>query len=337
MLLSQKVLQRVLGIAWLLDGLLKLQPRLFTFDLARTVLLREIVYQPAPIAANLQVIGDVYTSHLILANLLLAAIEIEIGLFLLLGLWVRGTIIISLVWTLLAWYGGEGMGLLFTGRASVLTGGPGAILFYGVLGLAVFPRAAGVHTEGQQPGLLSRTQLRRVLAGFWILAALLQAQPFWWQQECRSQVGPYCHSQVGRLSQVIGGLIGGGGFNAALLDPVQARLSWLTSQLEVPLNSALIVIFLCLGLCLVRARHRWVRPFLAISLLLSLVIWWGTQGFGMVLTGLATDIGSGPLLVLLAVACWPKTRAVPRQAALPPASPVNQPASAVPLAELAGS
>jgi hypothetical protein len=44
---------------------------------------------------------------------------------------------------------------------------------------------------------------------------------------------------------------------------------------------------------------------LAGSMVLSLLLWWATEGCGQLLTGTATDVNAGPLLVVLALACWP--------------------------------
>lgn len=185
--------------------------------------------------------------------------------------------------------------MLLTGQASVLTGAPGAVLLYPLLGLLVYPRR--VSTSSGPAYLLSRERFHLVLAGFWIFAALLQLQPYWWQP--------------GQISQAIGAMTGLGGLNTIVVDPGLVPLSRLTVSLEVPLNIALIVIFLGLGIGLLLLSPSRRRPLLVLSLLLSLVIWWGTQAFGMILTGMATDFNSGLLILLMTLACWPKVQRLP--------------------------
>ena len=51
------------------------------------------------------------------------------------------------------------------------------------------------------------------------------------------------------------------------------------------------------------------RPALVLAVLLAMFIWVAGEDFGGVLTGHATDPGSGPLLILLAAAFWPQRRA----------------------------
>jgi hypothetical protein len=49
-----------------------------------------------------------------------------------------------------------------------------------------------------------------------------------------------------------------------------------------------------------------VRPLLVASIVVSVLLWWGAEGFGMIFTGMATDFNSGLLLVVMALACWPR-------------------------------
>jgi hypothetical protein len=321
MLLSAKALRRVLGALWLIDGFLKLQPYMFTNRMIPFVLLPRIPGQPGPVAVSLQEIAMLVNQHLTAADLLFAIIEIEIGLFLLVNLWVRETIIVSVVWSLLVWYAGEGMGLLLTGQASAMIDAPGAVLFYALLGLLVYPRATSPQEarDGKERiGLLSRTQARWVLGGFWIFAALLQLQPHWWQP--------------GSFADAVSDGLLTGGLDGTLIDPLirpLASFANATAALEVPENALLILAFLGLGIALIVARPALLRRWLGISMVFSFLMWWGMQGFAALFSGLATDFESGPLLIILALACWPK--AAPRPAEAQADQTVKQPEAALPL------
>src|SRR6185312_3777122 len=224
MLLSQKRLRQLLGLLWLIDGLLQLQPLMFTINMVNGVMKPILDGQPAPIEASLNWIIAVTTQHLVQVNLLIAIVQIVIGILLLWGLWVKETLIASIVWALIVWYGGEGMSMLLTGQASILTGAPGAVLLYPLLGLLVYPRSTSsdASADTSERGIISRSQFRWVLAGFWVLAALLQLQPLWWQS--------------GQISQAVGDMVGQGGLNTTLLDPVLQPLSNSLSNIEIPLN-----------------------------------------------------------------------------------------------------
>ncbi len=285
MLLSQKLLRRIVGLLWLAVGLLQLQPQMFTMNMVNGVMKPTVQGQPAAIAASLNWIIAVTTDHLVLINLMIALIQIALGILLLSGLWVRATVIASIVWALVVWYGGEGMSMLLTGQASILTGAPGAVLLYPLLGLLIYPR-----TENPEEGLIPRSAFHWFLAAFWFFAALLQLQPYWWGS--------------GQISQTLSALVGMGGLNGFLVDPILKGLSSATAPAEIPTNIVLIVVFLGLGVALSVVKEERLRPVLVASIVVSLVIWVG-EGFGMIFTGMATDFNSGLLLVIMTLACWP--------------------------------
>lgn len=314
MLLSKKHLRYILGTLWLIDGILQVQPQMFTTNMINSVLLPTLGDQPAPVAASLHFITIMITQHLVFFNLLIAIVQAEIGIFLIAGLWVRGTLILSMIWALIVWYGGEGMNMLLTGQASILTGAPGAVLLYPLLGLLIYPRK---NAQTEEQSLLSRKHFRWIFAGFWIFAALLQLQPFWWQQ--------------GQIAGAISDMTSQGGINPFLIDPLLTPLARLVAPIEIPLNCALIVIFLGLGIGLALARPNQIRPLLIASVVLSVLIWWGAQALGMLFTGMATDFNSGLLILLMTLACWPKLS--PRSAGQSQLAPdLKQPGGSSPLA-----
>ncbi len=49
----------------------------------------------------------------------------------------------------------------------------------------------------------------------------------------------------------------------------------------------------------------WPRVFLALAMLLVFAGWVVFQNFAGIYTGAATDVGTGPILILLACAFWP--------------------------------
>jgi hypothetical protein len=300
MLLSRKLLQRILGVLWLIDGLLQLQPLMFTGNMINGIMRPMLVGQPGLFEPSLQFIVNQTTIHLVEVNLVIAGVQILLGLgFLLLpDRWLKVVVLGSIVWALIVWYGGEGMSMLFTGTASILSGAPGAVLLYPLLGLAVYPRTPAKDepravTRQRVDGLISRRTLRWVFSGFWFFAALLQLQPNWWQP--------------GQISQNISAMVGQGGLNSVLVDPVLTQISNITANIEIPLNIVLIVVFLALGIGFAVVKNDRLQPFLIASIVVAVVIWYSSEAFGMILTGMATDFNSGLLLVLMTLAVWPRT------------------------------
>lgn len=291
MLLSDTQLRQILGVIWLLDGLLQIQPQMFTMNMVNGVMQPTVDGQPALIATSLHWIIGVTTQYLVPINWGIALIQLVIGLWLLWGCNVKLAIWLSVIWTLIVWYAGEGMSMLLTRQASILTGAPGAVLLYPIIAFAFYPRK---HSDDGRKNLLSRRGLQYILAGFWVFAALLQLQPYWWQD--------------GQISQQISAMYSPGTLSGILIDSSLHWLSAITSGIEVPLNVVLIVVFFALGAGLFLAKDVRVRPWLVASIVVSLLIWWCNQALGMILTGMATDFNSGLLLIVMALACWPLSR-----------------------------
>ena len=297
MFLSQTRLRQLLGVLWIIDGLLQLQPQMFTMNMINGIMTPMNTDQPGFVGASLRWIIQMSTVHLTALNIVIAVVQLSIGVLLLTGKWVRPAILASIAWALVVWYGGEGMSMLLTGQASVLTGFPGAVLLYPLLGLIVFPHRGAASQPGEEgEGLLPRRHLRTILGALWIAAALLQLQPYWWQAD--------------QISQAIKTMVGGGGLNGVLVDPVLSALSSLTVGLEIPLNIALIIVFLGLGIALRRLPPEHRRPVLIASIVVTALFWYGTEALGMIFSGMATDFNSGLLLILMALSAWPRPAAV---------------------------
>jgi hypothetical protein len=109
MLLSRKALQRILGMLWLIDGLLQLQPQMFTMNMVSSIMKPVLQGQPGIIEPSLQFIVTQTTLHLTAVNLLVASVQVCLGLgFLLLpDRWVKVVVLAPIVWAFIVWYGGE--------------------------------------------------------------------------------------------------------------------------------------------------------------------------------------------------------------------------------------
>lgn len=286
-IISNTFLRLLIGGLWLLDGLLQLQPGMFTMDMVNGVMVPTLSGQPTPIAASMKWIVLFTSEHLVVINLCIAIVQIAIGLCLLSGRFVKPAIIVSIVWALVVWYAGEGLSLLLTGQASVLTGAPGAVILYPLLALAFYPHKTA---NGEEKPLLSRLWLRRILAGFWVFAALLQLQPYWWQS--------------GQISQVSGSMLSPGTLSGVIVDPALQWFATATVNNEIALNIVLIVVFLALAAGIFFSKEEHLRPWIIASIVVCLFIWWFAEALGMVLTGMGTDVNTGPLLIIMALASW---------------------------------
>jgi hypothetical protein len=288
MLLSDTRLRLMMGVLWLLDGLFQLQPQMFTMNMINGVMAPTVDGQPTFIAASLHWIIGITTQYLVPINWGIALLQMVIGIWLLSGRAVKQAIGLSALWAVVVWYTGEGLSMLLTGQASILTGAPGAVLLYPLIALTFSPKQ---ETNRVQQNVFSRRGLRSLLAGFWVFAALLQLQPSWWQSS--------------QISRQIAAMYSPGTLSGFLIDPSLHWLSGVTVGTEAPLNIFLIVVFLTLGIGLFLVKETRVHAWLVASIIASLAIWWCNQALGMILTGMATDFNSGLLLVVMALACWP--------------------------------
>lgn len=277
--LGRRGLRFGLGALWLLDGLLQLQPRMWS-EMATGVMQPAIAGQPAPLHVLLTWASNLVNTHVFVANAMVALIQIALGIALLFDLAPRLAILASLAWTLAVWLIGEGAGGLFTGSALFLTGAPGAVLLYGLLGAAAWPRSLG---ERSAP---VAGWLRYALAALWTLAAVLQLQPVYLTSN------GLAHALAANLDGQPGGL--------------HASLYWavsVTGGHGVMITLALAALQFALAAGVLFARHP--RPWLVASILWCLCAWWFGQAFGMLFTGLGTDPNVAPLAALLIVAIWP--------------------------------
>ncbi len=86
-----------------------------------------------------------------------------------------------------------------------------------------------------------------------------------------------------------------------------AALGWLTVGHTTLLGIAAAVACLAVGFMVFLGA--WSRLFLSLSILLALAGWVAGQNLGVILTGSSTDVGTGPVLIVLALAFWPAGRA----------------------------
>lgn len=288
---SAKSLRRCLGVLWLADGLFQLQPKMFTSTFVSSTLDPIAGGQPDLIARNLAWIVHLMAANLTVMNLFIAVVQVSIGVLLLTGRRVQEALIVSIFWSVGVWYGGEGMNGLLTGQASALTGAPGAVLLYALAALALLPRGVLPQKSTTSAPILSRRGLRIALGGFWVFAAVLQLQPYWWNS--------------GHISQTIASASGMGGLNSWFIDPSLNALSAATSGAGIALNLLVCLIFGVLGAYILLTDGKTLRFALGASIMASLLIWWYAQALGGIFTGMATDFNSVPLLVLIAIASAP--------------------------------
>jgi hypothetical protein len=297
--ITTRSIQIVLGLIWLFDGLLQLQHGMFTSAFATTVLAPAAFGQPVVVAALVH-----WGVHIILLapaawDTLFAAVQLLIGFGLLWPKTVKPAIALSVLWGVGIWIFGEGLGGLASGSASLITGAPGAVLLYVILGLALWPvgasnsKSQGTKKENPQAPAVWLSLAWCVL---WIGGAILTLLPA--QRSALATTNLTMNQAMAAPTKLMN-------FDASVNNHILSTGSWF------------IVVF-----CLVQALigigglFQKTRPWAAwVGMGLAFAFWAIGQSFGMLFTGLATDPNSGPLFILMGVALlgvvgeiWPVTR-----------------------------
>ena len=295
---SQRLLQVVLGLFWILDAALQFQPFMFGRGFVENNILANASGQPFVLGDFITHIGNFVSPDIAVWNTFFALIQFFIGVGLLFRRTVRPALAVSFVWVLGVWVIGEGLGMLLTGTASALTGAPGSVLMYGFLGLMAWPRPprrwvdwsdrpAGVASSAAALGIGRSVTPLAVWAGYWSLAAVLFLLPA-------------NRTTTSVQSAIVGMADGAPGWYASFLTHFGNVFS--TTGTETAWILALVSVAIGLG-PLVARRPGW---FLAAGALVSLLMWIAGQGLvGDVFSGSDTDPNTGPLVILLAAAMVP--------------------------------
>lgn len=261
---------------WLVDGALQFQPYMFTRAFMAGILGMANMGLPAPLARADFDTAELLTTGHVVWNAAFASVQLAMGIGLIWGrgrtvTWARGA---SVLWALGVWTIGEGMGGMFMGGTSLLSGAPGAALLYAVIAVVIWPPRIRFEVG------------RLAWAVVWVGSALLEleatnhAAAVPGAQVANGQSGePWL---VAAVDRTVGHLLAGEGvYVAALL--------------------GLAAVFAGIGVLFPATRKAALAMGGAVAVFAGLA----AQNLGGVLTGQGTDPGTGPLLVLLSVALWP--------------------------------
>ena len=122
--ITRRHLQIALGLLWLLDGALQLQPFMLRTSFARQVLDPVAAGQPHFVAGPVHWAANLIAAHPVAWDVPFAAIQLLIGLGLLFPRTAKLALAASIPWSLGVWFFGEGLSGLASGHASLLTGAP---------------------------------------------------------------------------------------------------------------------------------------------------------------------------------------------------------------------
>jgi hypothetical protein len=276
---ASRTVQTVLGVVWLLDGGLQFQSFMYGRGFIQ-MLTGMTAGQPGWVHDSVMWGAHTLQNDQTLWNTLFALTQVLIGLGLLYRPTVKPALVLSFFWALIVWWFGEAFGMLFMTMASPLTGAPGAVSLYALVGAIAWP-------NGRPGGLLGVRGARIAWGGVWVLMAWL------WLETPSSS------------ANAISGSIQAAPSGMSWLSTVQNWATTATKGDGLPI--ALVLAGLSLAIGLTVAFNWRPKPFLALAVVLSLAYWVFGQGFGGIFAGGATDPNAGPLFVLLAYALYALT------------------------------
>jgi len=280
---ATRTVQTALGLIWVLDGALQFQS--FMYGKGFIQLLQGVTGgQPGWVASSVNQGAATMQSHQAIFNTGAGLLQLAIGLGILYKRTTKPAILVSFAWALVVWWFGEAFGMMFMAStpmggapmASALTGAPGAVLLYGLIGAIAWP-------NGRPGGLLGVRGTRLTWAALWLVMAWL------WLVEAGGANGIYnainaAPSGMSWLSSMQNGFASAAKGNGVVI-------AWILAA-----ASAVIGVGVAIG---------W-RPkqLLLVAVALNILYWLVGQGFGGIFQGGATDPNAGPLFCLLAYALY---------------------------------
>jgi hypothetical protein len=270
-----------LGVIWMVDGALQFQPYFF-HHFVDGVIAPNASGQPGIIGHPITLIANLLRPVQVPFNAFAAVVEVAIGAALLIRRAVRPVLLVSFVWAFGIWFAGEGLGRIFTGSApNAFTGVIGTAPLYIVVGLVVWPRQVSPGETSPASWLIGQRGTRAIWALLWLGGAAVWLLP--------ANAGPDA------LHDLLSGAPAGAGWLSSLQSSAATAVAGDGGAIAI----ALAIASAAIGASVLSSRTEQIG--LAASIPLSLTGWVLVEGFGALFTGTGTDVGTNPLMILLAV------------------------------------
>jgi hypothetical protein len=283
----RRVLQLALAAVWLLDGVLQLQAAFFDSSFGKTMIGSMAQGNPTVIASPITWASRIIRDNPTWTNAIFAAIQISLGILIALRPTLKVGLASSVVWALGVWWVGEGLGGVLSGSADTASGAPGAVIIYALIAVLLWPSDPEVNAGTAEASRLVGT---RVANALWLI--------LW------GSLSFFAVAGANRAAQALSGLVSG----EATGEP--GWIQWIDKNAAAALSQrgltySVILAVLCavvaVGVYLPRGA---ADALIALGALVGLVVWVVGEDFGTLFTNGATDVNSGPLLILLSLVYW---------------------------------
>jgi hypothetical protein len=278
-------LQLGLAALWVLDGVLQYQSFMFTRAFGR-MLAGSADGNPALVADSVRWAAGIIERSPVTTNAAFATIQLALGLGIAWRPAARVALAGSVAWSAAVWWFGEGLGGVLNGTASPVRGAPGAVILYALLAVLIWP------ARGRDGAFAAARPLGVAAArGLWVV---LWGSLAWFSVTASSRSAQGLHD-------MIAGMAGG---EPSWLAAIDRGAAGAVAHHGLPASIALAAALAAIAAGIFLPA-RGARVTVAVAVAVSLIIWLLGQDLGEVLAGNATDVNSGPLLALIALAYWP--------------------------------
>ena len=283
-------LQLGLAALWVLDGVLQYQSFMFTRAFGQ-MLAGGAGGNPAVLADSVRWAAVIIEHRPAATNAAFASIQLALGLGIAWRPAARAALACSVLWSAAVWWFGEGLGGILNGSASPVSGAPGAVVLYALLASLVWPAAGRPGSPGRDSFVAARPLGAAAARGLWVVL---------WGSLAYFSLTAASRTAQG-LHDMIAGLADG---EPGWLSAVDRGVAGVLARHGLPASIALAVVLAAIAAGIFLPAPG-VHVTVALAVAVSLVIWLVGQDLGEVLAGNATDVNSGPLLALIALAYWP--------------------------------
>jgi uncharacterized membrane protein len=284
---ARRTLQLVLATLWLFDGLLQLQSFFFTRAFGDQMIATMSAGNPHVLAAPIHWTGLTIGNHAVATDAVFAFLQVALGLGMAWRPTLKPALVASIAWSLGVWWIGEGLGGVLNGTANPVNGAPGAVIIYGLLAVLLWPADRPGVTA---PFVAARAVGAPVAKGLWLV---------FWGSLAYFALDDANRSSTGLHDLILAQAVGEPGW-MVWIDRHSASL--------VDHHGLAAMVIVAVLLAIVAAGVFFPPPvanaIIVLAMVVSLWFWVVGQNFGALFTSGATDVNSGPLLILLALAYW---------------------------------
>jgi hypothetical protein len=291
---NQRTLQCALGVIWIIDGLLKFQPHLFKSSFVSDVISPMAAGQPSLVASTINHTATLLSHGTTVWVALFGLIEIAIGVGLFFRRSVKPALVVSFVWGAGIYLFGEGFGMVLTGQTSPLQGAPGAVCFYMLLGVLVWPKIdpsddrvrTGAESSAAGRGLFGGMGSQLAWAAIWLFEAVIWLFPF----------NRTANSISNQLTETANG-------EPAWYAHFLASTGHAFAGTGIWMAAILATVSVIIGLGPLVSKRSGI--YIGFGIALALLYWITGEGLGELLTFGGTDPNNGPIIALIGLSVLP--------------------------------